>query len=74
MAPQCTLMNRRERRLLWLWMSRAMRLLPVPVSPVSSTVLRVPATSRTLSNTSRMRGLLVWARSTASPAQWRSRR
>ena len=46
-----------------------MRLLPVPVSPVSRTVVRVPAIWLTLWKTSRMAGLLVWTTSRASSFQ-----
>ena len=45
MAAQLTLTNGRSRWALRWWMARATSSLPVPVSPVINTVLRVADTS-----------------------------
>ena len=44
MAAQFSLMKLRSLRRLMLWMARAIRSLPVPVSPVMRTVESVSAT------------------------------
>ena len=54
MAAQFTLMSGMSRCALRLWMARATSSLPVPVSPVMSTVLFVSATSSARLMTSSM--------------------
>ena len=53
-APQCTGTSRCNRRRLRAWIACATSSLPVPLSPVTSTVAFVPATRRTMSNTACM--------------------
>ena len=55
-APQATSTNGPLRRPLRRWIARAIMLLPVPLSPVTSTVARVSATLSIMSNTFSIRG------------------
>jgi hypothetical protein len=56
MAPQFTVTNGPLARLLRRWISRAISSLPVPVSPVMSTLMSVAATFWSLRKTSIMEG------------------
>ena len=58
MAAQFTLMRGMARWALRSWMARATSSLPVPVSPVMSTVLRVRATRSMVEMTSSMARLV----------------
>ena len=58
MAAQLTLTSGIARCALWSWMARATSSLPVPVSPVISTVLRARATRSMAERTSRVARLL----------------
>jgi len=67
-------MNWLSRRVLCWWISLATTPFPVPVSPVSSTVVLVVETARTLPKTSFITGLLVRISSSESSCQKLSRR
>ena len=55
-AAQLTLISGLAARRLWEWIARAISSLPVPVSPVISTVASVGATRLTLSSTASSAG------------------
>ena len=56
--PQFTVTNILSARLLLKWIARAINSLPVPLSPVTRTVLSVSATLDTISSTPRSAALL----------------
>ena len=58
MAPQFTVTNLRRTRTLFEWMARATSSLPVPLSPVTSTLLSLDAAWRMTRKVSRISGLL----------------
>jgi hypothetical protein len=57
MAVQLIFTSGRSRRGEWKWMARAIRSLPTPLSPASSTVARVGATRMMVAKTSCMAAL-----------------
>ena len=71
-APQLTTTKGPAWRSERSWSARAMRSLPVPLSPVMSTVVREVATLSTSSATRRMAGL--WPKSIAAAGAMRARR